>query len=53
MDVAPHKTEETLKNLRMFVEYKITVAAYNTKGESPPSEPVYVRTLSGSMFVFR
>ena len=48
MDVAPSKTKETLKHLRMYMKYKITIRAYNSKGESPPSDPIYAQTLSGS-----
>ena len=36
-----------LQNLRQFMLYAINVAAFNTAGKGPPSQPVVVRSPEG------
>lgn len=45
--VGPEVTSHTLKNLRIFTEYKIDVTAYNIAGDGPRSVSITAVTDQG------
>lgn len=45
--VDPNKTSEEVTGLRLFSKYELTVTAFNSKGESPHSQPHEFSTPEG------
>ena len=52
MNVPPHQVEANVTNLRKFINYKMWVVVYNSKGESPASDAIRVQTAADSKFPF-
>ena len=50
MNVPPHQVEANVTNLRKFINYKMWVVVYNSKGESPASDAIRVQTAADSKF---
>ncbi|XP_060749746.1 neural cell adhesion molecule L1.1 isoform X1 [Tachysurus vachellii] len=46
--VVEGKEEATVRGLEFYSDYELSITAYNSKGEGPPSSPSYFKTSEGA-----